>query len=131
MHSKLAIYSGHWVSNNFRELRVDTKLIFSRKSIPMALSLLWDYKYRKKFVMVSSLSAILILIPTVAIDSYYYGKLVIASINIILYNVFSDHGPDLYGTEPLNFYLKNLFLNFNLVFPLITIAIPIYVRIQS
>ena len=31
------------------------------------------------------------------IDSYYYGKLVVAPLNIVLYNVFTPHGPDLYG----------------------------------
>lgn len=30
-------------------------------------------------------------------DSYYYGKLVVAPLNIVLYNVFTSHGPDLYG----------------------------------
>ncbi|KAG2470076.1 ALG9 mannosyltransferase, partial [Polypterus senegalus] len=35
--------------------------------------------------------------PVVAIDSYYYGKLVNAPVNILLYNVFTAHGPDLYG----------------------------------
>ena len=29
---------------------------------------------------------------------------------------FSDHGPDLYGTEPWTYYLFNGFLNFNFVF---------------
>lgn len=36
-------------------------------------------------------------IPLVAVDSYFYGKLVIAPLNILLYNVFTPHGPDLYG----------------------------------
>lgn len=36
-------------------------------------------------------------VPVVVVDSYYYGKLVIAPLNIILYNVFTPHGPDLYG----------------------------------
>ena len=31
------------------------------------------------------------------IDTFYFGKLVIAPLNIMLYNVLSDHGPDLYG----------------------------------
>ena len=29
---------------------------------------------------------------------------------------FSDHGPDLYGTEPWTYYLFNGFLNFNFIF---------------
>lgn len=36
----------------------------------------------------------------VQIDSHYYGGVVIAPLNIVLYNVFSDHGPDIYG-KPL------------------------------
>ena len=35
--------------------------------------------------------------PLVIVDSRYYGGLVIAPLNIILYNVFSDHGPNIYG----------------------------------
>jgi hypothetical protein len=33
----------------------------------------------------------------VYIDYQYYGKLVFAPVNIIIYNVFTSHGPDLYG----------------------------------
>ena len=33
----------------------------------------------------------------VAIDTHYYGKQVIAPLNIVLYNVFGQGGPDLYG----------------------------------
>lgn len=50
------------------------------------------------------------------IDSMYFGKLSIAPLNIVLYNVFTSHGANLYGTEPLSFYLINGFLNFNFVF---------------
>ncbi|KAK2099455.1 hypothetical protein P7K49_020803 [Saguinus oedipus] len=38
-------------------------------------------------------------VPVVVIDSYYYGRLVIAPLNIVLYNVFTPHGPDLYGRK--------------------------------
>ena len=37
--------------------------------------------------------------PLSQIDSYYYGGLVIAPLNIVLYNVFSSHGANLYGTS--------------------------------
>ena len=47
-----------------------------------------------------------------------------APLNIVLYNVFSDHGPDLYGTSPWTFYFLNGFLNFNVVFPLALAALP-------
>ena len=36
-------------------------------------------------------------VPVMLIDTFYFGKLVIAPLNIMLYNVLSDHGPDLYG----------------------------------
>lgn len=62
------------------------------------------------------LSGVVILAPMIWIDSGYYGKTVIAPLNIVLYNIFTDHGPDLYGTEPLSFYIFNGFLNFNFVF---------------
>ena len=37
-------------------------------------------------------------VPLVAVDSIYYGKLVITPLNIVLYNVFGKGGPYLYGT---------------------------------
>lgn len=63
------------------------------------------------------------------LDRYYYGQWVIASINIVLYNVFSTNGPDLYGTEPLSYYLINLFLNFNVAFLLSLLALPLSVSL--
>ena len=70
-------------------------------------------------------SALVILLPQVLCDSHYYGKPVLASLNIVLYNVFTPHGPDLYGTEPAQFYLMNGFLNFNFVFLLALVALPV------
>lgn len=48
-------------------------------------------------------------------DSLLYGRLTIAPLNIVKYNVFGEAGPNLYGTEPFSFYLINGFLNFNFV----------------
>ncbi|GAB6028988.1 mannosyltransferase [Chamberlinius hualienensis] len=59
---------------------------------------------------------LLILIPIIQIDTYFFGKFVIAPLNIVLYNVFTPHGPELYGVEPWTFYLVNGFLNFNIAF---------------
>jgi alpha-1,2-mannosyltransferase len=46
--------------------------------------------------------------------------------NIIRYNIFggSERGPDLYGTEPWNFYFLNLVLNFNVLVPLSLFSLP-------
>jgi alpha-1,2-mannosyltransferase len=52
---------------------------------------------------------------------------VIVPWNIVAYNVFSDSskGPNIYGTESWNFYIKNLVLNFGIWFPLAVLAIPL------
>lgn len=46
---------------------------------------------------------------------------------MVLYNVFSDsnRGPDLYGTEPWHFYLRNLLINFNVWFLLALASGPL------
>ena len=61
----------------------------------------------------------------VSCDSFYYGKPVLPTLNIILYNVFTSHGPDLYGTEPWTYYLFNGVLNFNIMFPAALICLPV------
>ena len=70
------------------------------------------------------LSDVLRQIPVIAIDSLAYGKLTVVPWNIIQYNIFSNRGPNLYGTSPWNFYLLNLLLNFNLLLPLALISMP-------
>lgn len=83
--------------------------------IPIALDMLLMKKMYKDFVQWSIISLVVILGPMVVIDSSYFGKFVIAPLNIIKYNVLSGAGPELYGTEPFSFYLINGFLNFNIV----------------
>ncbi|XP_043284847.1 alpha-1,2-mannosyltransferase ALG9 [Venturia canescens] len=84
--------------------------------IPIALEMLLRRHEWMKFIKWVIISGTVILLSMVWIDSMYFGKLVVAPMNIILYNVFTSHGPDLYGTEPFSFYLMNGFLNFNFVF---------------
>jgi alpha-1,2-mannosyltransferase len=51
----------------------------------------------------------------------------VVSWNIVKYNIFSKSGgPDLYGTEPWTFYIKNLILNFNIWFVLAMAALPLF-----
>ncbi|KAH7319887.1 Alg9-like mannosyltransferase family-domain-containing protein [Stachybotrys elegans] len=62
------------------------------------------------------------------VNLFFYKKMVVASWNIVMYNIFSSSGgPDLYGTEPWTFYFKNLALNFNIWFPLALLALPLFV----
>ena len=56
-------------------------------------------------------------IPSVAVDYYYFGRLLVAPLNIVFYNVFGKGGPDLYGTEKFSYYIFNGILNFNILFP--------------
>lgn len=77
--------------------------------------MLFIRKLYKDFVQWSAISAAVVLIPTVAMDTMHYGKLVIAPFNIVKYNVLGGAGPNLYGTEPFSFYFINGFLNFNIV----------------
>lgn len=62
-----------------------------------------------------------------AIDTFFYKKLVCVPLNIVLYNVFSggSKGPNIYGVEPWHYYLRNLALNFNAWFFLALGAIPL------
>lgn len=50
-------------------------------------------------------------VPLVAVDSFFYGKVVIAPLNILLYNVFTPHGPDLYGKLQNVLFLKKYFFD--------------------
>jgi len=65
--------------------------------LPIAIDLLFRKKRIRVFIMWSIVATICILAPAVYIDSQRFGKLVVAPLNIVLYNVLTDHGPDLYG----------------------------------
>ena len=71
------------------------------------------------------LYASVITLALILVDSRYYCKLVIAPLNIILYNVFTSHGANLYGVEPASFYLVNSILNFNLAVLFALVALPL------
>ncbi|KAK5119524.1 hypothetical protein LTR85_007624 [Meristemomyces frigidus] len=66
----------------------------------------------------------------VIIDWFFYKKWTFVPLNIVLYNVFGSNGPDLYGTEPWHFYLRNLFLNFHVWFLLALISMPLLLAQQ-
>ncbi|XP_013193554.2 alpha-1,2-mannosyltransferase ALG9 [Amyelois transitella] len=86
--------------------------------LPIAIDMVIIKRQFVDFFKWSILSLLLILIPTIAVDSWHYGKLTVAPWNIVAYNVLTEHGPDLYGVEPWTFYFVNGFLNFNIVWVL-------------
>lgn len=68
------------------------------------------------------------LLVSTLLDFRYYRIWTLVPLNIVLYNVFSSRegrGPDLFGTEPATYYVKNLILNFNLLVGLALLAVPI------
>ena len=92
---------------------------------PIAVDIIFIQRRFRLFVATSMLSLFLIGSALIAVDSYYFGRLIFAPLNIVLYNIFSKSGPTLYGTEPITYYLMNLFLNFNIVFIFSIIYLPI------
>ncbi|KAK6608425.1 alpha-mannosyltransferase, partial [Botrytis cinerea] len=63
------------------------------------------------------------------VSGFFYRQLVIVPLNIVLYNIFSGEGrgPEIYGTEPWHFYIRNLILNFNIWFVLAISALPLFI----
>ncbi|XP_013148626.1 PREDICTED: alpha-1,2-mannosyltransferase ALG9 [Papilio polytes] len=86
--------------------------------LPIAIDMLVLKRQFTEFIKWSLISLLVILLPTVLVDSWHYGRLVIAPWNIVAYNIFTEHGPDLYGVEPWTYYFVNGFLNFNIVWVL-------------
>ena len=63
----------------------------------------------------------------VSMDSFFYRKLAVVPWNLVAYNVFGgkDKGPEIFGTEPWDFYVRNLLLNFNMWFILAMAIAPL------
>ncbi|EMG45666.1 hypothetical protein G210_4135 [Candida maltosa Xu316] len=71
----------------------------------------------------------------IAVDSIFYQKILFIPINIVLYNVFGGEGegPEIFGVEPLSYYILNLLLNFHFIFPLTVCGIalnPIFTQFK-
>ncbi|CAA90107.2 Alpha-1,2-mannosyltransferase algn-9 [Caenorhabditis elegans] len=83
--------------------------------LPIVADMLLLKGLRIRFILTSLVIGLCIGGVQVITDSHYFGKTVLAPLNIFLYNVVSGPGPSLYGEEPLSFYIKNLFNNWNIV----------------
>jgi alpha-1,2-mannosyltransferase len=87
--------------------------------VPMGLAILVR-SYQKNrltsFLIQILIIATLIQGSVMAIDYYHYGRIVSPILNILIYNTHAG-GDELYGVEPLSYYIKNLLLNFNYVAP--------------
>ncbi|PNS20671.1 hypothetical protein CAC42_2916 [Sphaceloma murrayae] len=62
------------------------------------------------------------------VDLSFYRKYVCFPYNIVMYNVISaasGKGPNIFGTEPWHYYIRNLLINFNIWFFLGLLAMPL------
>ena len=80
---------------------------FGAIGIPLFLDLLFRQKKISKLFIWTFQAAIIFGGVTFFIDCYFYGRLTFSPLNIVIYNVFGNKGPDLYGVEPVSFYFKN------------------------
>ncbi|CAI7679001.1 unnamed protein product [Penicillium pancosmium] len=64
-----------------------------------------------------------------AVDYAFFRKIALVPWNIVAYNVFGGQGkgPEIFGTEPWTFYIRNLLLNFNIWFALALLSGPLLV----
>jgi alpha-1,2-mannosyltransferase len=76
-------------------------------------------------VIDGTVRTLLLVLVQVGLDWFFYKKWTLVPLNIVLYNVFSNKGPELYGTEPWHFYLRNLFLNFHVWLVLALVSMPL------
>ncbi|KAF8910176.1 glycosyltransferase family 22 protein [Gymnopilus junonius] len=99
--------------------------VYGTDIVPPEVRLSWMTKRFTRLVKAGLVSS-LIFIPVIAIDSLAYGKLTIVPWDIVRYNIFggSERGPTLYGTEPWNYYVNNLLLNFNVAFLFAMFSLP-------
>jgi alpha-1,2-mannosyltransferase len=137
----LTLYSyGKWFTNELNKAVFGiglASLLGWPFSAILGVPILIDYIFIEKklfhFIKYVFIFALTILIPLVSFDSFVYGRFVLAPFNIVKYNVFGGNqkGPDLYGREPFSFYIKNLCLNFNLLFFVSVLSIPFLVLFHS
>ncbi|KAJ2818883.1 mannosyltransferase, partial [Coemansia erecta] len=91
---------------------------------------IWRWRVRRLAALagISGGTAAAVLGAMAAVDSWYYGRPVVAAWNQVAYNVLGRHGgtSTLYGTEPWYFYVKNGLLNANVVMVLALAALPMW-----
>lgn len=64
-----------------------------------------------------------------AVDYAFFRKISLVPWNIVAYNIFGGQGkgPEIFGTEPWTFYVRNLLLNFNIWFVLALLSGPLLI----
>ena len=65
------------------------------------------------------------LLLAAAVDTHFYGRPTLSTLNLLKYNVVGSGGSELYGVEPAAFYAKNLFNAFNVAAAASALAAPL------
>lgn len=103
--------------------------------VPFGLYTVWVHK--KNLVIITLLCGVFtsVLVACIMmVDSFYYKQnYAFVPLNIVLYNIFSKNGegPEIFGTEPFTYYLRNLLLNFNVLFIAAYIAFLPTLKVNS
>ena len=96
--------------------------------LPMGCAILWK-DFQSQRLVVTLLWTLLVTIivqgMVLRVDQQHYGVWTSPTINIFQYNA-AGGGDELYGVEPVSFYVKNLLLNLNLAAPLGLLAVPLW-----
>ncbi|KAI5969711.1 ALG9 [Candida margitis] len=96
--------------------------------LPIGVYTLWQIAQQRisAVILIKIGLVLLCIVSTITlIDSFYLQKLVFVPINIVLYNVFGGdgEGPEIFGVEPLSYYILNLLLNFQFILPLAALGV--------
>ena len=100
---------------------------FAAMGVPVAFQILVIRRKILKFIKWSLETLVISGAFTFIWDYFMYKKIMFSPANIVLYNVFSNKGPDLYGVEPVSYYIKNLILNWNICFIFAVLSLPLAV----
>jgi alpha-1,2-mannosyltransferase len=95
--------------------------------VPMGVHILVkEFSKGRAVSFIGTVGAVTVAVQAVVMmtDVQYYGRWVSPTWNIFAYNA-GGSGDELYGIEPVSYYVKNLLLNLNLVAPLGLLALPI------
>lgn len=78
----------------------------------------WNTPKLSQYVKWSVAIGFIYLAASMEVDFFFYGKTLVVPLNIVLYNViYADEtsGPNIFGVEPVSYYINNILLNFNVV----------------
>jgi alpha-1,2-mannosyltransferase len=129
-----ALVLAYWLERKFNKLIIAQGIAtligwpFSgATALPIAIDMINHYRLSAALIgpiITAILTAATTLGLSILVDYHYYKKLVLAVLNIALYNsnqATDAVGANLYGVEPASYFVKNLLLNFNLQIVLTTI----------